>query len=142
MISKRLYLFLLGWVLLYTSEKTFPKVNRILGTEADWGSLFLFKPFHLMVSIICFVIAFLIFRYIFLICSSEICSRGSWLKKARVMSIILIGLIGWIILSLIIKHPIPSMLIIGVLVAFELFQRFSIVRRNRRLKAALQELKQ
>ncbi|MEW9669709.1 hypothetical protein [Ammoniphilus sp. 3BR4] len=141
MLLKYLFSLFAAWGLLFTSEKAFPKVNRILGTEADWGSLFLFKPFHLLVSVFCFISAFLIFRHLFRTCLKNLFSRGPWFRKARLINIILIGLIGWIVIELTIKYSVPTLFLIGMLVAFDLLRWFSMARRNRRLKTALQELK-
>lgn len=133
------FLLSVAWTLAWLSEKAFPKANRMVNLETEFLTLFLFKPFHLFLSFFCFLLAFLIFRGITLIHFRNLFLKGSFLRTGPLASLLVLVL-GWGMLAMIIiKHPVPSAMLLGVMLLYDTLQWMSLVRRNKRFKSALQK---
>lgn len=134
-------LFLLfAWGLVQIFENVFPKMNKIAGAESEWLALLLFKPFHLLLSFICFISAFLIVRHIILTHLQILFARGQLFRKSRFASLVVLaagfGIAGHILMT----HFIPTAVLFGLWLGCDLYYWVFRLRRNKRLKSALRAL--
>lgn len=129
-----------AWGLFLASVKVFPKLEASVSTASNWGTILFFKPVHLLLSFLCFLAALLLIRSLTVKCGKLLFNKGGMVRISRLFGLTYLVL-GLSLLSLIaISQPLPTGIIGGVIIAFDLVQYLAYTRKKKRLLMAFRQL--
>ena len=132
----------LAWGFYNASEEIFPKPQTSISAINDWGTMLLFKPVHLLLSFLCFLSALLLIRRITMKCGKFLFGKGGIWSANRLFGLIYLSAGLWILSVMTVQHPIPTVIMVGGIVIYDVVHYLTGMRKKKRLQTLLRQFQE